>query len=69
MPDLFSVCVYIGSVEGFKLLVLIINTFANSTADGMLGKRDTEKTPCSEHSFVLKDRKPQTMNVWWFGVG
>lgn len=35
----------------------LFNTFANSTADGMLGKSDTEKTPCREHSFILWDKK------------
>lgn len=40
------------------------HTFASSTADGMLGKRETEKTPCREHSFILWGKKHNVCTMW-----
>lgn len=34
-------------------LAWLFVTFANSTAEGMLGKREREKRPCRVLSFIL----------------
>lgn len=43
--------------------MLLFVTFANSTADGMLGNREREKSPCRVLSFILGHIKHSTVTT------